>query len=113
AGRSLAGIKPCIGLGVVSLLYTCWYLLSPDSMRVGAELPLIQTIELAIHHVPRLGAVLLFLPLYYSLSVWISMAFWGVHAYSSIWRSRKTALPIIVLLVILFISSALNVAGRG
>lgn len=110
---SRAGIKLCIGLGVVSLLYTCWYLLSPDSMRVGAELTLIQTIELAIHQVLRLGAVLLFLPLDYSLSVWISMAFWGVLAYWSIWRSRKTALPIIVLLVILFISSALNVAGRG
>lgn len=110
---SRAGIKLCIGLGVISGFYVIWYVLSSTEVRIGNTLSVIDTLSIAMHFVLRLGAILLFLPVESARSEWMAGLIFGGLACWSIWRSPRSAMPIVALISLLLISFMLNAMGRG
>lgn len=110
---SREGIKLCAGMSVISALYVLWYLVSSPDVQIGYELSVVDILSIAYHYILRLGALVLFLPVDHLWAERMSLVVWGSLACWSIKRSPRSALPIIALLIILFISFALTVAGRG
>jgi hypothetical protein len=110
---SRVGIKLCLVMAAISMLYMTWYLVFAPVERTAPGINILNTVSVVFLFIIHLSSMLLLLPIDQSWSIWVSCTFWFGLAIFYIWRRPGSMLPIAILLVLLLMNFAIVSIGRN
>ena len=110
---SRPGLKVCVAMGAISLLYVGWYFILAPIDHSDIHAGVLPTLYWAVIYVSRLGSLLLFLPLDQTWASCVSVAIWVMLIGWRIYVRPVNAFSITALLLLLTINFSMSIFGRG